>query len=201
MADVVARSWSEVPQFVQQIWVDATGLVARRKRDGVSYTDLIIDAIVDAVAEVPDVNASYRDGEIVVYEDVNLSVAVATDGGLVVPVVHRAQALDSAERGHRLRELVERAQAGRLAPEDVASGTITLSNLGMYGVETGTPLVTHPQAAIVFAGAMKDRVVAVDGRVEVRPTIGFAVGFDHRVVDGARAATFVAALRRGLEAG
>ncbi|ABG03326.1 catalytic domain of components of various dehydrogenase complexes [Rubrobacter xylanophilus DSM 9941] len=209
MARVVTRSWHEVPQFVQMVQLDASALVGRRRElagqikrsHGVdlSYTDLLLEAVAGAAGEEPLANSSLVDGEILLYEDVNVSVAVATGSGLLVPVVRWAQALELGELAARLREVLERARSGRLSAEDTAGGTITLSNLGMYGIEGGTPLVTHPQAAVVFAGAIVERPWAVSGRVEVRPTLTLSVGFDHRILDGVAAARFTTALRRRLE--
>jgi pyruvate dehydrogenase E2 component (dihydrolipoamide acetyltransferase) len=209
MAEVVTRSWMEIPQFVQQVSVDASGLVARRRRlasefeasSGIllSYTDLILQAVVRAVAEVPEANASFATDELILYEDVNLSVAIASEAGLLVPVIHRAQELSLSELAIHLRDLSERAHTGPLRREDVEGGTITVSNLGMFGVETGMPLVTVPQVAIVFAGAIVDRPVAVGGAVEIRPILGLALAYDHRAIDGVTGARFTTALKRILE--
>jgi pyruvate dehydrogenase E2 component (dihydrolipoamide acetyltransferase) len=201
MSDVVTRSWNDVPQFVQQVWADASSLVAARARErgALSYTDLLLKAVVDAVGEAPEVNARFGGEEIVLFEDVNLSVAIATDKGLVVPVIPRAQTLSLGELGVSLRELSGLARTSRLEPRHLRGGTITVSNLGAHGVETGVPLVMAPQAAIVFIGSIVDRPVGVDGNLELRPTIGLAIAFDHRVVDGAEAARFTTAVKRRVE--
>ncbi len=209
MARVVTRSWQEVPQFVQMVQLDAGALVERRreltaeiKRSygvDLSYTDLLLEAVAGAVREEPLANSSLVDDEIVVYEDVNISVATATGAGLLVPVVKCVQGLGLGDLAVRLREVLEQARGGRLSPEDSSEGTITLSNLGMYGVEGGTPLVTRPQATVVFAGAIVERPWVVSGRVEVRPTLSLSVGFDHRILDGVTAARFTTALKRRLE--
>lgn len=205
MAEVVSRSWREVPQFVQMVELDASALVERRRAERVegaspSYTDLLIEAMVGAVEEVPLANASFVEGEeIVVYRDVNVSMAVATEAGLVVPVVRRAQELSLGELAAATREVAEKAREGRLTAEDVEGGTITLSNLGMLGVEAGTPLVTAPQATVVFAGAIVEKPLAVDGKVDLRPALTLSIGYDHRVLDGATASRFTTALKRRLE--
>ncbi len=209
MAETMTRSWQQVPQFVQIVLVDATALAARRRAEGpaikeqfgidLSYTDLILQAVVQAAREVPEVNASFAGDALVLYEDVNLAVAVATDAGLVVPVIQRAQTLSLGQLAQQLRELSARARAGDLRPADVAGGTITVSNLGPGGPETGTPLIMPPQAAIVFVGAIVERAVVVDGAVVARPTFYLSNAFDHRVLDGATAARFTATLRRLLE--
>lgn len=206
MAEVVSRSWREVPQFVQMVELDASALVERRRAEAEraegaapSYTDLFIEAMVGAVGEEPLANASFADEEIVVYRDVNVSLAVATESGLVVPVVRRAQELSLEDLAAATRGVAEKSREGRLTAEDVEGGTITLSNLGMLGVEAGTPMVTAPQAAVVFAGAIIEKPWVVDGKVEIRPALTLSIGYDHRVLDGATAARFTAALRRRLE--
>jgi pyruvate dehydrogenase E2 component (dihydrolipoamide acetyltransferase) len=209
MAEVVSRSWLEVPQFVQMVELDASALLKRRREEAegiketygvnLSYTDVFLEALVSAVEEEPLANSSLRDDEVVIYEDVNVSVAVAAETGLLVPVIHRAQRLSLGDLAVRFRELASKAREGRLSSEDVEGGTITLSNLGMHGVEGGTPLVTSPQAAVAFFGAIVEKPWVVEGRLEVRPVMALSVGYDHRILDGATAARFTTALRRRLE--
>ena len=210
MADAVTRSW-QIPQFVQITLIDASGLAARRKRLGpeiknqygidLSYTDLILEAMVQAATEVPEANATFQENAIILYEDVNVSLAVANEEGLVVvPVIHGAQQKSLGELAVNLRDIAKRARAGMLTLDDIEGGTISLSNLGMYGVETGTPILTPPQSSLVFLGAMKDRPVVVDGAVVVRPTFYMSIAFDHRVLAGAIAAGFTGAVKKRLEA-
>ena len=209
MAEVVSRSWREVPQFVQMVELDASALVRRRREEArgiketygvdLSYTDLLLEALVSAVEEEPLANSSLRDDEVIIYEDVNLSVAVAAERGLLVPVVHHAQRLSLGDLAVRFRELASKAREGRLSSEDVEGGTITLSNLGMHGVEGGTPLVTSPQSTVAFFGTVVEKPWVVEGRVEVRSVMSLSVGYDHRILDGATAARFTTALRKKLE--
>jgi pyruvate dehydrogenase E2 component (dihydrolipoamide acetyltransferase) len=135
-----------------------------------------------------------------VLEDVNLALAIWTPHGLVAPVIHHAQDLNLAGFAARRLDLMTRAEAGQLRTEDLAGATITLSNLGMFGVDTGTPLVVEGQAVIVFVGAIAERPAVVDGRVVATATMYVSIGCDHRVLDGAAAATFLDALRSELEA-
>ena len=164
-----------------------------------SYTDLLLEALVSSVEEEPLANSSLRDDEVLLYEDVNISVAVAAETGLLVPVIHHAQRLSLGDLAVRFRELASKAREGRLSSEDVEGGTITLSNLGMHRVEGGTPLVTSPQAAVAFFGAIVEKPWVVEGRVEIRPVMSLSVGYDHRILDGATAARFTTTLRRRLE--
>lgn len=203
-AEQMTRSW-EIPQFSQDVEVDVANLRERRVRlrdEGVpaTVTDLVIDAVVGAVAKVPEVNSSFAGDEIVLYEPVNVSVAVATDAGLVVPVLHDCQAKDLKARVAALAATAERARVGALTPEDSAGGTITVSNLGTAGVETGVPLINAPQACIVFTGATVDKPVVRDGQMTVRPMMHVVIAYNHRILDGLTAARFTAAVREALEA-
>jgi pyruvate dehydrogenase E2 component (dihydrolipoamide acetyltransferase) len=203
-AEQMTRSW-QIPQFSQDVEVDVGNLRQRRatlRDEGVqvTVTDLVIDAVVGGVAKVPEVNSTFAGEEIVVYEPVNVSVAVATDAGLVVPVLHDCQAKSLEERAAGLAGIAERARAGALTPQDSTGGTITVSNLGMAGVETGVPLLNAPQACIVFAGATVDKPAVRDGQVTIRPMMHLVIAYDHRVLDGLTASRFTAAVREALEA-
>jgi pyruvate dehydrogenase E2 component (dihydrolipoamide acetyltransferase) len=203
-AEQMTRSW-QIPQFSQDVEVDVGNLRQRRaglRDEGVqaTVTDLVIDAVVGAVAKVPEANSTFAGEEIVVYEPVNVSVAVATDAGLVVPVLHDCQAKSLEERAAGLAAIAERARAGALTPEDSTGGTITVSNLGMAGVESGVPLLNAPQACIVFTGATVDKPVVRDGQVTIRPMMRVVIAYDHRVLDGLTASRFTAAVRETLEA-
>ena len=205
MSQVVTSSWSQVPQFTQFITVDATAWYSRREalRNqlglDIGYTDMILDAVLKAAQEVPEANSSFDDEALVLWRDVNISIAVDSPAGLVVPVLRTAQDFTLEGRTRRTRELVDRAKSGTLTLDDVTAGTITVSNLGMYGIEGGVPLVTTPQATIVFLGAVRDVVVAVDGGIGIRKEVSVAASFDHRALDGATGARFTAALGRHLE--
>jgi pyruvate dehydrogenase E2 component (dihydrolipoamide acetyltransferase) len=207
MAEVVTRSWNQVPQFSQSVQVDCSGW--RNRRDAlrgeigneISYTDLILGALIRAVQEVPAVNASFAGDHLILYGDVNVSIAVDTPSGLQVPVLHSLQDRTPTDISRLLREQATKARNDQLTRDDVQGGTITLSNLGMFGIEGGTPLVTTPQACIVFIGAVVDRVVAIEGGFGLRPVCTLVNAFDHRVLDGATAAKFTSALRRHLEEG
>lgn len=209
MARSVTESWVQVPQFQQSVLVDVEALARWREalveptqaEHGFkpSLNDVLLDRVVAAIADAPQVNATFAGEELIVYEDVNVAVAIASDRGLAAPVIHRAQAMSLGQRGVRLRELAARTAAGELTGDDVTGATITMSNLGMHGVENGFALVTAPQAAIVFLGSIAPRAVVVEGAVVPRLTLHLSVTYDHRVVDGAAAAAFLAALRRHIE--
>lgn len=205
MAERTARAWSTVPHFFLQRDVRADRLVAwhqalrQRLQVELTYTDLLVKLVAAALRAHPEVNARWEDGRIRRLPDVNVGIAVATEHGLVVPVVHRADELPVERIAQRRAELVDRARAGRLRPEDVDGGTFTISNLGMYGVDRFLAVVNAPQAAILSVGRLADRVVAEEGRPVVRPTLSLGLACDHRVLDGARAARFLEALAAWVE--
>jgi pyruvate dehydrogenase E2 component (dihydrolipoamide acetyltransferase) len=142
---------------------------------------------------------SWKDGAIVQHADVNIGLAVALDDGLVVPVIHRADTLSLAEIAARREELVARAQSGKLRPADIQGGVFTISNLGMYGVDAFSAIVNPPQAAILAVGRIVDRVVPINGAPGVAPTMVLTLSCDHRALDGARGAQFLAALADLIE--
>jgi pyruvate dehydrogenase E2 component (dihydrolipoamide acetyltransferase) len=201
MAERTTQSWQSVPHFYLRREVDASRLqgwrAAARSRPGqerASHTDLLVRLVAEALRRHPRVNSSWSDGAVVRSERINVGIAVAVDDGLVVPVVHNADRLSLADTVARRIELVDAARAGRLRPEDVTGGTFTISNLGMYGVDSFDAIVNAPQAAILAVGRVADRVIPVDGQPAVRPVLQLSVSFDHRVVDGARGAEFVETL-------
>ncbi len=206
MAEHATRSWESVPHFYLRRQVEATRLqswraAVRAKPDAadVSHTDLLVKLAAEALRRHPRVNGSWRDGTIVRGEGINVAIAVATDEGLVVPVVHGADRLDLAAIAVRRTEVVAAAREGRLRPEDVRGGTFTISNLGMYGVDSFDAIVNAPQAAILAVGRILDRIVPVDGQPAVRPMLELSISFDHRVVDGARGAEFLDTLAALIE--
>jgi pyruvate dehydrogenase E2 component (dihydrolipoamide acetyltransferase) len=200
MAERVTASWTTIPHFFLTRDVDAAGLAAARARlagagpnagEGVTYTDQLVALVARALRTHPRLNASWQDGAIRYHDDINVGIATAVEQGLLVPVVHGADRLSMPEIATRRRELVARAKAGRLQPADMARGTITISNLGMFGIDAFNAIVNAPQAAILAVGRIADRVVAHEGRAVVRPRMTLTLSCDHRVVDGARGAEFL----------
>jgi len=206
MAKRTTESWQSVPHFYLRREVDASRLESWRTiaratpgQERVSHTDLLVKLVAEALCRHPRVNSTWRDGAVVPMERVGVGIAVAIDDGLVVPVVHDADRLSLAKVAARRIELVEAARGGRLRPDDVTGGTFTVSNLGMYGVDSFDAIVNAPQAAILAVGRIVDRIVPVDGQPAVRPVLNLSVSFDHRVVDGARGAEFLETLASLVE--
>jgi pyruvate dehydrogenase E2 component (dihydrolipoamide acetyltransferase) len=207
-AERTTESWRTVPHFYLRRDVDASALEEQRTTlraqpglEHVTHTDLLVKLAAEALRRHPQVNATWSGGMPLPANRVNVAVAIAVADGLVAPVVHDADRLSLADTVSRRVELVEAARSGRLRPEDVTGGTFTISNLGMYGVDSFDAIVNAPQAAILSVGRIVERIVPVDGRPAVRPVVQLGVSFDHRVVDGARGAEFLATLASLVEEG
>jgi pyruvate dehydrogenase E2 component (dihydrolipoyllysine-residue acetyltransferase) len=205
MAERMTASWTSAPHFYLVREVNVARLVSwlgkARQQTGahVTYTDLLVKLVAAALLRHPRVSVSWKDGALERHPEVNIGLAVAVDQGLVVPVLHRADTLGLAEIAARREDLVTRAQAGRLRPADIQGGVFTISNLGMYSVDAFSAIVNPPQAAILAVGRIADRVVPVDGRPAVQPTMVLTLSCDHRALDGARGAQFLGALAELIE--
>ena len=181
--------------------VEAGGLVDRRAAlaagfeaaTGIrlTYTDLLVKEVAELLADHPLLNATLTEQGIVCPPAVHMGVAVALEDGLIVPVVRDAGGRPLAELARDRVDLAAKAQAGTLTMDEVEGGTFTISNLGSFGADAFTPIVNPPQCAILGVGRIVDKPVAVQGAVEVRPTMWLSLTFDHRIVDGAPAARFL----------
>ncbi len=209
MAARMAESWKSAPHFYLVREVRAAALVELHsrlkpivlKRSGLepTYTDLLLKIIAVALRDHPRLNASWAGDSIRQNTQINLGLAVGIEEGLVVPVIHEADRLSIAELAARRQELVKRAREHRLRSADLNGGTFTLTNLGMYNVDTFLAVLNPPQAAILAVGRIADRVVPEDGQPVVRPTLGLSLSCDHRAVDGMRAAQFFDELTNLIE--
>ncbi len=163
----------------------------------ITYTDLIVMLLAKAIKYVPIINASLIDGEIKIWKDINIGVAVSFENGkydssLIVPVIKNTESKSLLEIANINRDLITRARNGRLTPDEVTGGTITLTNLGALtpGWMIGTPIINQPQAVIIGTGAILEKPVGVNGKIELRPTMTVSFTYDHRVMDGAPIAKF-----------
>ncbi len=200
-------SKTTVPHFYVSTDIKMTRALAlrdslRARAHEVSVNDLILRAATLALAEFPNLNATYVDDELQRHEHVNLAMAVALDDGLITPVVHACETLSLTELAAAANDVIERARGGRLRPADLDGGTFTVSNLGMFDVKHFEAIVNPPQAAILAVGRVR-RVPAFDARDRVVPAhlLTATVSADHRVTDGAEVARFLQALKRILEDG
>jgi pyruvate dehydrogenase E2 component (dihydrolipoamide acetyltransferase) len=202
IAERMARSLREAPQLTLTTAVDVTELVALRRRleaeFPVTVNDLVLAATVRALVAHPRMNAHLVGDEVRISRRVHLGVAVAVEDGLVVPVIRDAGSLGLRELAARARDLGERARTGSLGVEDVSGGTFTVTNLGALGIDTFTPILNPPQVGILGVGRVAPRPWAVDGTVRVRDVLSLSLTFDHRALDGAPAARFLAEAARLL---
>jgi len=205
MAERTTQSWTTVPHFFVVREVEAGPLNQARQKLGaeieksrgvkLTHTDLLVALVARVLQKHKRVNASWTGNGIRTHAEINIGFAIAVDDGVVAPVIQNA---DKAALGDIVvlrHDLTERARSGKLRPADIAGGTFTISNLGMFGVDAFTAIIIPPQAAILAVGAIADRVVPVgsgsDVRPGVRPMMTLTLSSDHRVVDGARAAEFL----------
>jgi pyruvate dehydrogenase E2 component (dihydrolipoamide acetyltransferase) len=209
MADRMSASWTSVPHFYLTREVQASGLIEWRKRvapviekrTGIkpTYTDLLVKVIGFTLKDHPRLNSAWADGEIQRNWEVNVGIATALDDGLIVPVIRAADSATIGEIATQRKDLIERAQNKKLKPNDIANGTFTLSNLGMYNMDAFNAIVNTPQAAILAVGRIAERVIALNGQAVVRPMLVLTLSCDHRVVDGARGAKFLDDLANLIE--
>lgn len=202
----LGESKQTIPHYRLAVDVDFTALFARRATlvaagGKVSVNDLLLHGVAQTLTRHPQLNAHLEGDEVVKFAQVDLSVAVATEGGLTTPVVRNAAALDAAAIGTAVAALAERARTGKLAREDITGGTFTVSNLGMFGIDRFDAIINPPQVGILAVGAARERVTVRDGAAVVAKVATLTLSADHRVVDGAVGAAFLADLRTTLEAG
>jgi pyruvate dehydrogenase E2 component (dihydrolipoamide acetyltransferase) len=207
--DRMGQSWREAARVTLFADVDVTDLVRLRqakaaeweRRFGLkpSYTDLIHLAVARALREEPRINCRL-DGQVVrVRQEVNLSFAVDLGEGLVAAVIKDADKKSLGDLARMARDLAERARAGKLTSEDMADGTFTVTNLGGLGVEFFTPIINQPQAGILGVGKILEKPVVLGGGIHVRSMLTLSLVFDHRLLDGAPAAKFLAKVKELLE--
>jgi pyruvate dehydrogenase E2 component (dihydrolipoamide acetyltransferase) len=202
MAERTTQSWTTVPHFFLAREVDASALNAAREqlgRDKFTHTDFLIALVARTLLGHPKMNASWTGSGIRLNPAVNISLAIAVPEGVVGAVIPDAATVALADIAAQRKDLAERAKSGRLRPTDIAGGTFTISNLGMFGIDAFSAIITPPQAAVLAVGRIADRVVAVNGQPAVKPIMTITLSSDHRVVDGAQAASFLNDLAVALE--
>jgi pyruvate dehydrogenase E2 component (dihydrolipoamide acetyltransferase) len=181
--------------------IDVTLMQERRAQLGVSFNVLMMAAVARTLLDHPLLNAELVDNQILIYDTVNLGMAVSVADGLIVVVIPNAQQLSLAELDAAIRDRAERARTGKLTMADVEGGTFTVSNLGMYGIDGGFPIPRPPESAILLVGAATLKPAAYEGQIALRHIARFSVNFDHRFIDGAAAARFLEALNAFMTAG
>lgn len=210
IAERLLASKTQIPHFYLQMEVDAAPLMAFRahindqseKTTGNKYTvnDFLLKAVVRAAEAVPAINASFDGDAVVQFKHVNLNVAIAVPDGLVTPVIKAAETKTLLEISTAVKDLAARAKSKKLSPDEFAGGTITVSNLGAYGIDQFAAIINPPQAAIISIGSIRKAPVVDDkGQIVVGQRMWLGLSGDHRVVDGAVGATFLAEMRKLIE--
>ena len=178
---------------------DAKKAELERSGAKLTYMSFIIKAAIDALRAVPIVNASVDGDTIVYHKDINVGIAVALDWGLIVPVIKHADEKNLVGLSRAVVDLANRARSKQLKPDDVAGGTFTITNPGVFGALFGMPIINQPQVAILGVGNVEKRPVVVDDAIAIRPMAYLTLGYDHRVIDGAVADEFMSILKKSLE--
>ncbi len=210
IAENMVRSFYEAPHASLVVEADVTDVMDLIKREKESFfsthgvkltiTSFLIQALAKAVQQYPNLNASLEDETIVLKRYVNVGIAVNIPEGLVVPVIKNCQDRNLVSVAKAVSDLSSRARSGKLAPDDVKDGTITLTNFGMTGALIGIPIIRYPEVAIVGAGAIQKKVVVRDDdSMAIRQIVHITLTFDHRVIDGIYGCEFLGALKNNLE--
>lgn len=198
-AERVSLSFRTAPHSVLMMDVDFSRAKALHEKFEVSYTAVLVAAVGKALLENPMLNSTLEGDKIKIFKDINVGVAVATQHGLVVPVIHHADKKSLREINQALNELIEKAQQGKLSKEEITGGTFTITNLGMYGVDLFIPIINPPEAAILGVGRVIEKPIVVNGRIEIKPIAALSLSYDHRIVDGAPAAKFLQRIKYYVE--
>jgi pyruvate dehydrogenase E2 component (dihydrolipoamide acetyltransferase) len=204
----MAESTRTVPHFFLTTTVDATELVKLRKQiveqmadSGVkiSFNDLVVKGAALALRKVPEVNVSFAEDSLIRHGHIHIGVAVATDRGLIVPVLRDVDQKTLSQISGETRDLAERANSGKLQPPEYTGGTFTISNLGMFGVEQFNAVINPPEAAILAVGAIQREPAEHEGEIVLRDRMKLTLSVDHRALDGAIGARYLQALKQLLE--
>jgi len=209
MVQRMEKSKREIPHFYLTVEVDFSKSQAlrddllkefeEREKVRVSYTDLLIKSCGRALSKFPRVNSTFEAGRITVHSAFNVGLAVATPKGLIVPVIKDVDKKNLFQIAKKREELVKKANEDRLSLGELEGAAFTLSNLGMFGIKTFIAIINPPQASLLATGEIKERPVAIDNRIEIRPTMEMTLSCDHRVMDGYLGAKFLQEIKRGLE--
>jgi pyruvate dehydrogenase E2 component (dihydrolipoamide acetyltransferase) len=201
----LTESKSSVPHFYLSAPCIADDLLNMRKKINdwsekkVSVTDLILKTVAMAFTDVPEANVIWTEDELRKFDDVDISIAVATEKGLITPVVRAVNQMNLTQIASATEDVIARARMGRLKQQDIEGGTFSVTNLGMYGTDEFFAILNPPQSAILSVGAAKAKPVVVDGTIKIASVINFSLSVDHRAIDGALAAQWLAAFVKRFE--
>jgi pyruvate dehydrogenase E2 component (dihydrolipoamide acetyltransferase) len=198
-AERVSASFRTAPHSTVMMEVNVSKAKTLHEKLQVSYTAILVNSVANALAEHSIINSTLAENTINIFESVNVGVAVATENGLIVPVIHDANKKTIEEIDVSVRALTEKAKQGKLTKEELTGGTFTITNLGMYDVDFFTPIINPPEAAILGVGKITEKPVAINGKIAITPMMMLSLSYDHRIVDGAPAAEFLRKVKEKIE--
>lgn len=206
----VLMSMQTAPHVTVNMEVDMTEAVRFRKQIleniektynvRISFTDIIVKAVAKTIKDYPLINSTLDGKMIVISDHINIGIATAIDGGLIVPVIKDVQAMSLPDISKSVKAMAAKARSGKITPKDYEGGTFTISNLGSFGVESFNPIITPGQAAILGVCAIVKKPVVVGDEIKIRSMMNLSLSFDHRIIDGVPAAEFLATIKATLEA-
>ena len=199
MAEKVDLSRKTAAQATTFAEVDMAATMALRETTQIPVTSYVLKAVAAAVPHFPLVNSSLVDGSIIIKKYINLGVAVSSEHGLTVPVIHNAEQMTVDEMAQKVEELAEKARKGQLSLSDLADGTLSVTNSGIFGSLFFAPIINYPESAIVGMGKVVKTPVVRDDQVVIRPMMYLSLSYDHRVLDGETAVRFLQQVKKGLE--
>lgn len=201
IADKMTLSMTTIPHITLTIVVEVDNLIKLRERlkgkiyerfgAKITYTDFIIKASASVLAKQPVINSSLQENNHIIYDNINIGLAVATDAGLIVPTIYNADKISLYDIAIKRVELIEKSKQGKLTMEEITNGTFTISNQGMLGIRTFTAIINPPQAAIMMVGEIYVAPAVMNGRIEPKSFMEISLAVDHRIIDGAVAAIFL----------
>jgi pyruvate dehydrogenase E2 component (dihydrolipoamide acetyltransferase) len=205
----MAKSAQTVPHVTLNTEVDMSSAIQlrnsliesikRKTGQRLSFTEIIIKSVAYTLKSHPMLNSSLNGNVIELHSDINIGLAVSIPNGLVVPVIRNADHKGFAELTEESKNLAKKARENRITSDDLHGGTFTISNLGMYAVDSFTPIINQPESAILGVGRIREQVISINGKIDARPFMSLSLSFDHRVIDGAPAAQFLTDLKEILE--
>jgi pyruvate dehydrogenase E2 component (dihydrolipoamide acetyltransferase) len=207
VAERLTESSRDIPHFYMTVDCQIDTLLAMRKQLNdrksafykISVNDFVIKAVAAAMKLVPEANCMWDGDSVIYFDQVDVSVAVAVDDGLITPVVKNACSNGLATISNKAKELVIGAREGKLKPSDYQGGTFTISNLGMFGIDNFTSIINPPQNGILSVGAGQQKPIVVDGELSIATVMSVTLAMDHRCVDGAIGARFIKAFKETIE--
>lgn len=209
IAKRMTESWQTTPHFMLTVEADVSEMVSLRGQwlpliekmtgERITYTDFLIKIVAMTLKKHPGVNASWTDKGIRMNQHVNIGMAVAVKNGLIVPVIKDAGGKSLSEITAMRADISRRASEGKIMPDEMTGGSVTITNLGMFGIDHFIAVINPPESSILSVGRMMDKVLVVEGEIKIRPTMTFVLSVDHRVVDGATGSRFLRDIKEMIE--